>query len=418
MVSPATVLLNEPHILSRAGQYANPGNEAAALPIVYGDLTEGAVGNWELPQVDNTAGAMIFAFAGHIVLSVANGNSVTLYDGNGAAISGSNYTFDEDNDLESKGSIATCAFGSSDPVLPVTARGKGKADGATLLENPITIIEDFILNIASLGTVAGDVFNTASLESAREIAANGSYKAAGIISENTSPGSLIQQILKNFLGVQFLRTDRKIYLLLEQEVIDASSLPFAGAPQGFIVARQRGDAYIGPRRREEIINKPAAFYRFNYPTYAFRGFDDGTTKQNGKSVEVHGALGRTDGPFEMNWIRDRTTLRTVQGIITSLFKSSPRLFEVIQKAETSLEVERGDYVSLSLDFAYDTNSRDLMTNQICQVKARTYEYANGTVTWQLRDTGIFLSTQWLLDGTVTLDGSRKLGSDRDKVLRG
>ncbi len=191
MTSPSTALLNDPFILPRTGRYASPDSEAAVLPVVYGDLTDGVSGIWELPLIDTTPGARVFAFAGHPVLSVADGNSVTLYDGAGVVIPGGNYTFNEDDDRESKGRIATCAF-TMDPTTPVTARGKGKAAGATLIENPATIVEDFLLNVAGLGTQTSDIFDTTALEDARERAAASAYKAAGVIAEDVTPGSAIQ----------------------------------------------------------------------------------------------------------------------------------------------------------------------------------------------------------------------------------
>ncbi len=200
--------------------------------------------------------------------------------------------------------------------------------------------------------------------------------------------------------------------------MDAGPLPFGEVMQGFIVARQRGEARVGPRRRDEIINRPAATYRFNFAEGNFRGFDDGTVKQDLKSVGIHGALGRTDGPFEMTWIRELATLQAVQGVIVSLFKNAPRVFEVAQKAETMLGVERGDYVSLSLDFVSDPEDRSALANQICRVLSRAYNHESGVVTWRLRDTGFFLTDPFPLDGSVKMDGSRKLGMDRDKVLRG
>ena len=188
--------------------------------------------------------------------------------------------------------------------------------------------------------------------------------------------------------------------------------------QGYIVARQRGEASIGPRRREEIINRPAANYRFNHYEGEFIGFDDGTAKQDLKSVGIHGPMGRTDGPFEMTWIRDLTTLQTVQGVIVSLFKDAPRVFEVTQKAETLLGLERGDYVSLSLDFACDPEDRSPLANEICRVLSKAYEHERGETRFRLLDTGFFLTDPCGADGLCIADGSRKAGMDRDKTLRG
>lgn len=415
MALASTTLLNDLFILPRAGRYANPEREAAALPLVYGDLTDGSAGIWELPQIDTTPGAKVFCFAGHPVLSAAGGNSVSLYDDDGLIAPGE-YTFDESNDFEAQGAISTASF-TVDPNGAVKARGKGKASGSTLIENPISVAEDILVNVIGLG-VSADVFDATALEDARERAASAAYKAAGVIQEDFSPGEAIQQVLASFLGTWFLRKDRKVFIFLESELSSAGSLPFKDSMQGFIVARQRGEAAVGPRRREEIINRPAAFYRFNYAEGEFSGFDDGTAEQDLLSVGVHGALGRTDGPFEMKWVRDLTTLQAVQAVIVSLFKNSPRVFEVEQKGETLLGLERADHVSLSLDFAKDPLNRSDLRNQICRVLSKEYDHQAGSLRLRLLDTRFFLTDPCVADGSCAADGSRKAGNDRDTVLRG
>ncbi|MBI4561521.1 MAG: hypothetical protein HY724_05705, partial [Candidatus Rokubacteria bacterium] len=225
-------------------------------------------------------------------------------------------------------------------------------------------------------------------------------------------------LLANFLGTWSLRKDRKVFIFLETELSSAGSLPFKDAMQGFIVARQRGEAAIGPRRREEIVNRPAAFYRYNHAEGEFFGFDDGTAEQDALSVNVHGAMGRSDGPFEMKWIRDLTTLQAVQAVIVSLFKNAPRVFEVEQRGETLLGLERADHVSLSLDFAKDPLDRSDLRNQICRVLSKEYDHAAGRVRFRLLDTGFFLTDPCVADGSCAADGSHKAGNDRDVTLRG
>lgn len=410
-----TTLLNDRYILPRAGRYANPEREAAALPLVYGDLTDGSAGVWELPQIDTTASAKIYAFAGHAVLSVADGNSINLYDDDGLIAAGE-YTFDESNNVESQGIIATCAF-TVDPNGPVRARGKGKASGAALIENPVSVLEDLLVNVVALG-VSADVFDATALEDARELAVDAGYEAAGVLQEDFTPGEAVQQLLANFIGRWFLRKNRRIYIQLEGDPDVTGPLPGGEAMAAFLSARQRGAASAGPRRRDEIVNRPAAFYRWNYHESEFFGFDDGTAKQDAASVNVHGALGRSEGPYEMKWVRDLTALRAVQGVIVHLLKDGPRVFEVEQMSETALGLERGDHVSLSLDFVRDPEDRSALANQICRVLSKEYGHGAGAVRLRLLDTGAWLTTAFVLDGSVVLDGSSRLGNDRDRRALG
>ncbi len=87
-------------------------------------------------------------------------------------------------------------------------------------------------------------------------------------------------------------------------------------------------------------------------------------------------------------------------------------------AETLLGLERGDYVSLSLDFVCDPEDRSPLANQICRVLSKAYRHESGEVTFRLLDTGFFLTDPCEAAGFCKADGSRRAGMDRDKVLRG
>ncbi len=410
-----TSLLNDVFLLPRAGRYANPENEDAALPVVYGDLTDGDRGIWELPRIDASPEAGVYAFAGHPVLSEADGNSVTLYDEDGA-IPPAGYAFSASSDFEGRGAIAAVSF-TVEPNGAVRARGKGRAAGASLIENPVAVVEDFLVNVAGLGETS-EIFDASALESARERAAAAGYRAASVLAADVTPGGLIQEVMKDFMGGWFLRKDRKVYLQMESGLSGAGSLPFGETMQGFITARQRGAARVGPRLREDIINRPGARYRYNFFDRGFFGFDDGAAEQDLKSVGVHGALGRTGGLFEMPWIRDLTTLRTVQRVIVSLFKNGPRVFEIEQKTETLLHVERGDHVSLSLDFLFERDGRRPLANQICRVLSKEFVSERSEVRFRLLDTGLYVTDSCIADGSCISDGSRTAGNDRLQTLMG
>ena len=101
-------LIHDPVALPRAGRYSDPGDPGDILPIVYGNLTDGDKGIWKAPKID-TAGSGTYCLAGHAVLSVADGNSVALYDDDGLIAAGE-YTFNASDDFQSKGAVATAVF--------------------------------------------------------------------------------------------------------------------------------------------------------------------------------------------------------------------------------------------------------------------------------------------------------------------
>ena len=102
--------MNSLNILARSGRYTQPRRENEALPLVYGDCTLGGSGGvWSCPCIDTAS--YVYAVAGHPLLSLADGNSVTVYDRNDEVLGG--WTFNEDHDYESQGAIATLTFSSS-----------------------------------------------------------------------------------------------------------------------------------------------------------------------------------------------------------------------------------------------------------------------------------------------------------------
>ncbi|HPZ00287.1 MAG TPA: hypothetical protein PLS28_02330 [Clostridiales bacterium] len=117
--------LNDTYYLSRSGRYNNPLNTNDRLPIVYGDLTDGTSGNWILPCIDTVN--HVYCYADHEVLSVADGNSVSIYK-DGVLVDPGDYVFDESDNYEFEGTIAKITFSTDQGNAVISARGKGKAE--------------------------------------------------------------------------------------------------------------------------------------------------------------------------------------------------------------------------------------------------------------------------------------------------
>ena len=96
--------LTDTKYLDRSGRYADPQNTNDVLPLVYGDLTDGAKGLWTLPCIDIVYS--VYCYSGFPVLSVASGNSISIYK-NDVLLESDDYIFDEDDDYEGEGAIAT-----------------------------------------------------------------------------------------------------------------------------------------------------------------------------------------------------------------------------------------------------------------------------------------------------------------------
>ena len=190
--------------LPRAGRYQNPQNTNDRLPIVYGDLTDGTEGVWRLPCIDTLN--FVFGFAAHPVLSAAAGNSISVY-ADGDPVDPGDYVFSHANDYEGKGAIATVTFNAAPGVRAITARGKGKDDSGTLVENVIDQIVDFLA--VECGFDSELIEDTARC-TARSKFEGQNYKAAGVIAEDREIWETVTQMIGSFLGSAYLNGTGKL----------------------------------------------------------------------------------------------------------------------------------------------------------------------------------------------------------------
>lgn len=114
-------LLDE-YILDRASRYSNPRRENDILPIPWGDLTVIATkGVWQIPCIDTEN--RVYCVAGCPILSVANGQDLTVFNKDGEEIGSGGYAFDESDDYESQGNIAKITFPKVTGVTDIAADG-------------------------------------------------------------------------------------------------------------------------------------------------------------------------------------------------------------------------------------------------------------------------------------------------------
>ena len=78
----------------------------------------------------------------------------------------------------------------------------------------------------------------------------------------------------------------------------------------------------------------------------------------------------------------------------------------------ALEVEPDDYVAFSVPWMRSKNLEPLV-NQIGEVIEVNYDLGEQGMELKIRDTGFFLTSSPLLDGTKILEGDWLLGAERD-----
>jgi len=100
--------LDDTFYVKRSEIYSDPENDDDALPIVYGDVFGSMdFGLWPIPCINQTS--YVYCYAAHKVPTVVSGNPVKIFR-DGIEVTSTDYTFDEDNDYEGLGSIATVTF--------------------------------------------------------------------------------------------------------------------------------------------------------------------------------------------------------------------------------------------------------------------------------------------------------------------
>ncbi len=392
--------LNDIFYLGRAGRYDNPLNSNDRLPIVYGDLEDGPPGVWRLPCIDTVN--KVYCFADHAVLSVANGNSIAIYS-DGVLIAGGSYTFDESNDYESEGAIATVTFDDDQKNKVITATGSGKASGATLYENIIDIANDWLTSENDFDAVLG--YNLTAKARASAIFDTQSYKAAGVIDKDIKGWELLQKMLGSFLGSVYMDGEGKLAFS-----IDDNQTGY----WGWVVPRGDVMQATAKRRLENVINQCPCNYAYNYAAGGFAAHTDDSADADAASQNIYGTR-KPDTPYQFYWCRDSDSVDTVQAIIISKFAEPVWEVDITDKNMKRAHIDVNDWIALNLGFLY-TKSGEEMINQYFKVVSVRPDFNNHRIHFRAIDTGLFMTGPagvYIADGTHLADGSVKAGGDRD-----
>ena len=206
--------LRDTFYLPRAWRYSGAKTSNACLPLVYGDLTDGDEGVWSLPCIDTAN--FIYCYAAFPVLSVAEGNAVSIY-ADGALVEPSGYTFIESTDYQGQGAIATVAFAADQANKVISARGKGKAAGGVLIENIVEIVDDIL--VGQNGFVGADLYEATRKAAAAQVFDAQGYKAAGVIEGDVVLWDLIRDMMGSFLGSAYLNGEGRLVLEIDTGLI-------------------------------------------------------------------------------------------------------------------------------------------------------------------------------------------------------
>lgn len=394
--------LNDTYYLKRTGRYNNPLNSNDRLPIVYGDLTDGTSGNWILPCIDTVS--HVYCFAAHEVLSVAAGNSISIYK-DGALVDPGDYTFDESDNYESEGTIAKITFLADQGNAVISARGKGKASSGKLISNIVDILYDF-LTVENAWTASD--FDATKKAFASQTFDSKSYIAAGVIHQDIQIWTLLAQMMGSFLGNVYLDGNGLICLEIDDGVTNEND-------RVAIIPKHNINFVSATQLLDNLINQCPASYGYDYVNdNEFKNHTDDSSHGDSVSQTIYGVR-KPPEPYRFYWCRDLASVQTVQDVIVGKYKNGS--WEVIFEniARMAVHVDVGDIIVATIDRLYDENGLQY-SNHLWRVLSVAPDYQAGKIKFICQDTGYYLYASYFADGTYTADGSIHAGSDRDTTI--
>ncbi len=398
MSDPTTDRLSDAFPIGRASRYADPEFEDQSLPIIYGDLTVPSrenAGVYELPKID-PAGGGVYCVAAHEI-----SGAVALFD-DGGRIEPGRYSLELARNYQGRGAIATAAF-ADPPKGRVTAVCKGrKNDSGAHIENPAEVVYDLMTSV--WGFSEQDLDMQALSRAAVGAKAYG-YRAGGIILDDHAPADILTSLLGDFLGRYEIDPFGRLKIHI------AGEEPSAISPQK-VLPRFGHSSIEAEMARDTVVNQVPVLYARDYPGARYIKHDDGSATRNISSQRLYGVRRPPQSPLRLDWVRRERVAATVQSRIVERCHEPTRMLTIEDSSLRALEIEPDDYVAFSVPWMRSEKLEPLV-NQIGEVIEVNYDLGEQGMELKIRDTGFFLTSSFLLDGSRTLEGGRLLGAERD-----
>lgn len=386
--------------LNRASRYTNYSDSNDRLPVVYGDLTDGSSGNWRLPCIDTVN--HVYAFAGHDVLSVGAGNVIKIY-ADGVLINPAGYTFDDSNNYESEGIIATVTFPADQANAEITASGKGKAASGTLIENIVDIVND-LLTIECDFTAT--LYEDTSKARASQLFTKQAYKAAGVINEDIELWTLLQQMMGCFLGSIYLNADGKLAF----EIDDGTLFMYGEAG---IIPKSDIRVISASQKTNNLVNQCPCTFGYNYATEEFRHYANDSAYADVISQNIYGVQ-EPASPYQLYWCRDLASVQAIQTILVARLKDPLWEVDIDDLSLKRAHIDVMDLITATIDCIYDAQGHEYQ-NQLFRVISCKPEFSKNMVKLRLQDTRSYRMVAYFADGSHLADGSIRAGGDRDSA---
>ena len=164
--------------------------------------------------------------------------------------------------------------------------------------------------------------------------------------------------------------------------------------------------------RDTVINQVPALFARDSLNARYIKHDDGSATQNTSSQRLYGVRRPPQSPLRLEWVRRESVAATIQSRIVERYHEPTRMLTFEDNSLRALEVEPDDYVAFSVPWMRSERLKPLV-NQIGEVIEVNYDLGEQAMELKIRDTGFFLTSSPLLDGTKTLEGGWLLGAERD-----
>ncbi|MEW6613950.1 MAG: hypothetical protein AB1401_00540 [Thermodesulfobacteriota bacterium] len=365
-----SINLQETFKLGHAWRYSNPRTPTDYLPLVYGYMKGGSKGIWNCPCIDTVN--FYYLISDSTILSAGDGNSFTVYDKDGNVIDPADYTIVDDHTDENGKHIAIIDFVADQATKePISIRCKGKNSSSSLIENPIEVIEDFVVNV--VGGASSD-FDAFALQKAKDICSG--YECAGLINGDRSIGTTLSEILYSFNGEWWKNNVGKIVILINtiNQVFDHKGEVFEKYVSNLVATQDE----------KNLCNQAEVLYAYNYRLNTYEEGDDGNSTKDQLSQSIHGAKIKT---CEFKWCRDLSTANAVQSVIVDRFKDSVWMISFDDATLRNVHFETGDFVLFSHSELYD-KTRSPFQNRIVQVMSKVVSLNEGFVSFEVVDKNV------------------------------
>ena len=395
-------------VLTTADAYTNASQDQRAmiLPLPYGNLNENSgSGVWACPCIDTAN--YVYCVAGWPVLSVANGNTVIVFvDGVFTAVG---YTFDENNNYEGRGAIATLTFAADqgDATITVMCHGKETSVGSgTIIENPIDIVEDWVDYAVGLTSNVTWQKDETSFSEAWVDAENAGYVGAGVIQANNPIGFWIQTMLNPFLGSYKFGSGGTLQVFLY--------IGFQSEIQDQIDEHEA----ISLKVKEDetnILNRIIVNFAVSY-TQNDRRFKEGSnayyflTEDRSSTTTSTDDYGEHAKTFNFDWCRRIQNVRDVIDLILERYELPEFLVNYEGQDFKMVPLETGDHIEGSLSLIRN-NENEVIENLPFVIREKTHNLDEFTTQMALESVGV----KKLLGVNYVLIGSDYVVIGTDKV---